>query len=238
MSDSKVKKMNPKDQHVELQQPPVSLPGQSKQLLTDGEYPGGWDMEEFKNLKSYAARGRYAKEKLGRLGSGSARIVFEIDDDTVLKLARNKKGLAQNGLEAEISSTNWYDFVAKVTDAEPNDLWIESEKARKMKRSDFKRLTGFKFDDFVNALINEAGKRDGRRPSYFNPVDPEVAGDIYDDELFNSILSFIADYDMAPGDFQRISSWGVVLREGHEIPVLIDYGVSKDIFNDLYVKKR
>jgi len=227
--------------HVELEQPPIPVPGdkEDRYLLTDevAEYPEGWDMEEFKALPSYAARGRYAKEKLGRLGSGSARIVFEINPTTVLKLARNKKGLAQNELEAEISATGWYDFIAQVHDAEPNNLWIESEKARKMKKRDFKNLVGFKFNDFTNALVNEAAKAAGGRPSYFNTVDPEVAGDIYADELFDEMLRFIADYDLAPGDFARISSWGVVERDGHELPVLIDYGVSKSIFNDLYVRK-
>jgi len=224
-----------RDQHLELQNEPIPQPGDSgKSLLMDAEYPGGWDMEEFKNLKSYAARGRYAKEKLGRLGSGSARIVFEIDPETVLKLARNEKGLAQNELEADVSATGWYDFVAKVHDAEPNNLWIEMEKAQKMKKSDFRRLTGFKFDDFTDTLRNQTDARG----SMMFAVDPDVAEELYDDEFFNNILGFVADYDILPGDFQRTSSWGIVDREGHEVPVLIDYGISKSIYNDYYVKRR
>ena len=196
-------------------------------------------MEEFKNLKSYAARGRYAKEKLGKLGTGSARVVFEIDADTVLKLARNAKGLAQNELEAEISATNWYDFVAKVHDAEPKNLWIEMEKARKLKKSDFKRMTGFKFDDFVNTIRNEAEANAGRgRGGPLFGVDPEIVEQIFETDLFNGIVSFIHDYDILAADFQRTSSWGIVNREGHDVPILIDYGISQTIYNDYYVNKR
>jgi hypothetical protein len=220
-------------------QEPTPVPGNTdgQYILKDSvaDYPEGWDMDHFKSLPSYKARGQYAKQKLGHLGTGSARVVFEINDTTVLKLARNTKGLAQNNLEADISNYG-YDFVAKVFDAEPKDLWIEAEKARKMARKDFKNLTGFSFVDFTNALHNEASKINFKKLSIPKPVSLEASQEIYDDDMFNDILSFIADYDIAPGDFYRISSWGVVERDGAEVPVLVDYGVNNTTLNDLYIK--
>ena len=44
-------------------------------------------MKVFKSLPSFAARVRYCNEKLQRISSGSARIVYKIDDEKVLKLA-------------------------------------------------------------------------------------------------------------------------------------------------------
>lgn len=223
------------------QNEPVPVPGETDgtYLLKDAvaDYPAGWDMEHFKALPSYKARGQYAKQRLGKLGIGSARVVFEINDTTVLKLARNHKGLAQNELESDISNFG-YDFVAKVFESEKNFLWIESEKARKMKKPEFKRLTGYPFESYTNALVNESLKMRHGRTGMYLPVDAEYADDIYDSELFNEILSFIADYDILPQDFRRLSSWGVVNRDGQDVPVLIDYGISSTIYNDLYVKKK
>jgi hypothetical protein len=224
-----------RDRHPELKKEPRPIEGSSNKMLIQDDYPAGWDMEHFKNLPSYKKRIRYAKEKLGRLGSGSARVVFDIDEDKVFKLAKNSKGLAQNDLESDISATGWYDFVARVFDADPNNLWIESEKATKMKKSDFKKLTGFKFDDWTNTLLQRTRELQGDRGGIFFAA-PENYDEILEDELFNNIISFIMDYDIVPGDFARISSWGIVNREGHEVPVLIDYGISKSIYNDYYVK--
>lgn len=227
---------NNRDKHPELKQEPIYQGDSGQRALIQDDYPAGWSVEEFKALPSFKKRVEYAKEKLGKLGTGSARIVFEIDDDMVLKLARNKKGLAQNDLESEIAATSWYDFVAKVYDADPNNLWIESEKATRMKKSDFKRVTGFKFDDWAETLLERYRELQGHRGGSFY-LAPDDYDEILEDELFNNILSFIAEYDIAPGDFARISSWGIVNRDGHEVPVLIDYGVSRSIYNDYYVRK-
>lgn len=234
--------MNPRDnrnKHPELKKEPVASDGggdDGQRMLIQDDYPAGWSVDDFKSLPSFKKRVAYAKEKLGKLGAGSARIVFDIDDDMVLKLARNKKGLAQNELEADIAATDWYDFVAKVYDADPNNLWLEAEKARPMKKSDFKAITGFDFDDWGNTLLEEHRRNQGQRGGSFY-LAPDNYDEIREDELFNSIMSFVMDYDIAPGDFARISSWGIVNREGHEVPVLIDYGVSRTIYNDFYVKR-
>jgi hypothetical protein len=226
-----------KNNHPELRQDPVPQEDDNQQRsLIQDEYPANWNVEEFKALPSFKKRVTYAKEKLGKLGTGSARVVFEIDEDKVLKLARNKKGLAQNDLESDIAATGWYDFVAQVYDADPDNLWIESEKAVPMKKSDFKNITGFDFEDWGNVLLERYRElQRSRGGTHF--VVPDNYDEILEDELFNDIMSFIMDYDIAPGDFARITSWGIVNREGHEVPVLIDYGVSRSIYNDYYVRK-
>ena len=63
------------------------------------EYPESWNIEDFKKLTSFNARVKYCEEKLRRISSGSSRIVYKIDDQKVLKLAKNKKGIAQNNQE-------------------------------------------------------------------------------------------------------------------------------------------
>jgi len=233
-----------KNKHTELEQAPRRLSSDASvptliqdDLFDEVNYPKEFDVSIFKKLPTFKKRVEYATLKLGKIGTGSSRVVFDADNDTVLKIAKNDKGLAQNELEAEVSRLGWYDFVAKVYEAEPNNLWIESEKARKMKPSDFKRLTGFKFRDWTNTLMAEYTRRSGQRGGAMYMAS-ENYDEIVESDLFQSLLSFIADYEIMPGDFGRISSWGIVNRDGTETPILIDYGISKTIYNDFYVSKK
>ena len=88
---------------------------QESELMED--YPSSFDMGTFKSLKSHAGRNRYAQEHLQRLSSGSSRIVYKIDDEKVLKLAKNDKGIAQNEVEIEYGQyPDIDDVVAKIFD--------------------------------------------------------------------------------------------------------------------------
>lgn len=69
---------------------------QYKNIIGEMAYPVSFNFDEFKSLKSFAQRVRYCDEHLQKLGSGSSRIVYVVDNDKVLKLAKNKKGLAVN----------------------------------------------------------------------------------------------------------------------------------------------
>jgi len=103
--------------------------------ILNEDYPSSFDMEEFKKLTSFAARIRYCEEHLQRISSGSSRIVYKIDDEKVLKLAKNKKGLAQN--EIEVMYGQSYDLestVAHVFEHDENYLWVEMELARKVRK--------------------------------------------------------------------------------------------------------
>jgi hypothetical protein len=200
-----------------------------------------WDLEHFKQLPSFRARVEYATKQLGsKLGAGSARVVFPVKDDSsgdggisVLKLAKNKKGLAQNEVEAEISdlSSGYSEIIAmvKAYDQE-NYFWLEVERADKITKADFRKLTGFDFDTFGSVLINEISKR----PTM--SVDPGLAREIYDSPLLEKMVSFIRDFGQQPGDLDRLSSWGKVTRNGRQFAVLVDYGLSREVFQQHYKK--
>jgi len=217
---------------------PVSRDSTKYILQDDASYPEGWDLEHFKNLPSFKKRVAYAREKLAHIGSGSSRIVFDVDPNTVLKLARNKKGLAQNTLEAEISDQGYHpDLVTQVHGHDAEYLWIEAEKARKMKKSEFQAINGYNFDIFGKVLVNEMRKERGHKHGTYY-VDPEVARQIYNDDFFEKVMNFTKAYDLTAGDLARQSSWGIVNRSGKDITVIIDYGVSQDIYKDFYIRGR
>lgn len=216
----------------------MTTSGDEKTLLMDegyldeADYPQGWNMEEFKNLPSTAAKVRYAQQHLGKkLGAGSARIVFKIDDNTVMKLAKNKKGIAQNEVEADVSRIG-YSIIADVLDEEPNGLYIEMERAKKMKAADFKAATGYSFNDFKAALHYQSLRR---RPSRWGmPSKPAGYEAVDDSEFFHEVVGLMADFDMPAGDLMRPSSWGIVERGGTKVPVLVDYGFTQSVDDEFY----
>ena len=87
------------------------------------DYPVSFDMEHFKTINSFNDRVQYCEEHLQRISSGSGRIAYKIDEEKVLKLAKNKKGVAQN--EAEIEGQDGYVTIfAKTFEYHPNYLWL------------------------------------------------------------------------------------------------------------------
>lgn len=118
-----------------------------EQLDELGNYPQSFSMDVFKSLPSFSKRIQYCQQHLRRIASGSSRIVYDIDGKVVLKLAKNKKGIAQNEAESgDAYMHNTYGCFADVYDVDENNLWIEMQMARKAKTSDFKKITGFDFN--------------------------------------------------------------------------------------------
>lgn len=201
--------------------------------LMGEDYPSSFNMEEFKKLTSFNARIKYCETHLSRISSGSARIVYKIDDEKVLKLAKNKKGLAQN--EIEISHSQYHDIsdvVARVFDYHQDDLWSEMELARKVTKGNFKSITGFNFEDYSSVLLSYSD-RNKSRPIYPKP-NPEIAEAMWEDEFTYGILDYIGTYDVPVGDLVRTSSYGIVKRDGQDTIVLIDYGLDNETYTSYY----
>ena len=69
--------------------------------MINEKYPNGWDLNTFKKLNTFKSRIEYCDKYLQKINSGSGRIVYKIDNDKVLKLAKNIKGIAQNSTEIQ-----------------------------------------------------------------------------------------------------------------------------------------
>jgi len=214
---------------------------QYNRLLNEMAYPMTFNMDEFKKLSSFAARIRYCQSRLQRLSSGSSRIVYKIDDEKVLKLAKNNKGIAQNQTECDYYLQQIGCF-AKIYDVDTdNYLWIEMQLARKAKPSDFKRLTGYDFnvicawiDYYSEGYSRRRGYRNKQYDELFQSEDFQSVYDDYD-SIFYQLQDYLGNYQLeSTGDLKRISSWGVVSNNGQEEIVLIDFGLNDDVWNDYY----
>lgn len=209
-------------------------------ILDEMAYPSTWNIDTFKGINSFNGRVKYCEQHLKRLSSGSSRIVYQIDDEKVLKLAKNNKGIAQNSNEGDYYLQN-NELFAKVFDRDREGLWIEMELANKAKPSDFKRITGYDFT-MIKEFITYIGNRFSRynrsiNEKYISFFESEEFIEMcYDgDNIFSNIMSYMEDYALGSfGDLQRISSWGIVKRNGEDALVLIDFGLTNDTYDRYY----
>lgn len=207
-------------------------------ILTETPLPPDWDKSKFKSSTPFAQRVRYAQERAAKIGTGSSRIAFEIEYEgrpTVLKIAKNKKGIAQNEYESQMFSdyyvTGMGITIPMIDHDEENDppTWLHLEKAEKMKPNQFKQFfSGLTPDEMMEVVMYMCGKLPSNR---FSSEQIERFNDIYEDnELINSMVDLIGNYDIATGDFARLANWGVY----NNSPVIIDIGGSSDVIAKYY----
>jgi len=196
--------------------------------------PDDWDSEAFDNDKSFASRVRYAKERAKTIGTGSARIAFEIEYQgrpTILKIAKNKKGIAQNEYEANMFNDHYLTVmgitIPMIDHDEKNDppTWLHVEKAEKMKPTQFKKFfNGMAPREAILAAKYMSGKWNfpvtADRKEKYNKIFEE-------NETFSSLVDLLSNYDIEPGDFMREANWGIYKGEA----VIIDLGASTDVIS-------
>ena len=94
--------------------------------LKEMAYPSTFNIEEFMSLSSFAKRVEYCNKRLKFLGQGSSRRVYMIDNEKCLKLARNKKGIAQNEAEND-GYLQQLNLCPKIYKSDHKGLWIEAQ---------------------------------------------------------------------------------------------------------------
>lgn len=83
------------------------------------------------SFRQIAQKIRWRRYKF--LGAGSGRAVFDLGDGTVVKVARNIRGIAQNRAEYEIALTADNDLFAKVLHISKSYTFLIMEKAERIK---------------------------------------------------------------------------------------------------------
>ena len=171
------------------------------------------------------------------MGTGSSRVAFEIPFEgrsTILKVARNKKGMAQNEYEAQMLN-DYYVTGLGITipiidydEEHDQPTWIHTEKADKMTPSLFKKyFNGLNPNEVMELVTHMIGRVRHELP----PETIEKYQEIYDsNETINSLVDLVGNYDIAGADFARVANWGVYNNE----PVIIDIGASTEIIKQHY----
>ena len=196
-------------------------------------YPEAFKIENLNAQKSYTAKKRYLASHLKPIGSGTGRIVYYVDNTKCIKLAKNEKGLAQNRVESQGYIQNEYsDVVALVLSSDDNDYWHEMELAKKISPKRFTELTGLGWQEYCWMIRCILGPN--KSDYIYGTPTQEQIDTYYEHEFAGQILHMADDLQMPAGDFQRISTYGEILRNGKAMAVLCDYGLDEHVYNDYY----
>ena len=207
--------------------------------------PADWDPAALGHDKTFKSRLEYALQRAPRLGGGSSRVAFVIPDqgrETVLKIAKNNKGLAQNQAEADILDDGYLgrlDIVIPLVDYEKTNrepVWIQTEKANKVSQQKLAKLLHaggrWPMTNFLYAVENKLG----RRQKYMSSLD-DITQDMINTgsseqniEIFMDYVDQVADLcsssSLLAADFGTASNWG----EYQGRPVIIDLGFTESVY--------
>lgn len=196
----------------------------------------GFSFNDLLSLPSYKERIAYCKKMLGSpIGNGSSRIVFQISDERVLKVAKNEKGIAQNEFEAEYGKQN-YDIFPKIFNVDRDDyVFIESEYVLPCKKRDFQKALGISFDKFREFIKFAYNTYSRGRKVYTMMSEDEFNDLVENNENLSDIYDYLGNYGLTTiGDLLRLANLGMVWRHGQEWIVILDDGLNETIFNDYY----
>lgn len=193
--------------------------------LFESPIPDHWDNSVFIGKSSFKARLAYAKKMAQRLGAGSSRVAFEIEYQgrpTILKLAKNKKGLSQN--EEEVNILNDYyirnlEITIPLIDYDERHVqpqWIHTEKAEKMTPTKFQEFFGV---DAKTVLRFSEYHIYGKPPLYRDTY-IELGKILLENEYVQKLTELIMNTFIIPDDLTRLENWGIYKNH----PVVIDLG--------------
>jgi hypothetical protein len=179
-------------------------------------------LKRLSDIKSYDDRVKFLEGMFEKLGEGSSRVVFKMDDKNIIKCAINERGIAQNLAEGnprmQRSCTN--DIAA----VDAKGKWLIMRFTESITKERFKELTGLSFDPFFEAIHY---KFNNESDNWSPPRDYEK---IEKHPLFECVANLIFDMDMQIGDLAKINGWSEL--DGR--PVLRDTGLTREIFQDMY----
>jgi hypothetical protein len=213
--------------------------------LDEMALPADWDPTMLGHDKTFKSRLEYALQRAPRLGGGSSRVAFTIPDqgrETVLKIAKNNKGTAQNQAEADILDDGYLgklDIVIPLVDYDrENNLptWIQTEKANKVSQTKLRKLLhcdklNYGITYFTYAVHNLLGHKQKYMPDTKTIKEKMLeAGQTEQDldiffEYVDDVANLVSSSGLLVDDLVNASNWG----EYQGRPVIIDLGFTESV---------
>ena len=218
-------------------------------------------LEKLNSLPSLKKKLDFVDSSLELIGIGTARKVYKFGDK-VLKIAKDKRGIAQNKEEVKVSKENNKLFTI-VFDVDPKFLWIVAEKAKPCTEKEFRSIYGISYDDFYGFMFClEMNIKPGTNPRRLldTLVSKEFKVPMIDvflswhqykrtgDKSLNkygisnkcgNFLTRCYQYKMSHPEFvadelATMENVGIVNRDGKISAIIIDSGMSEDVLFQLY----
>jgi len=218
----------------------------NEEIIDEMPLPADWDPQQMRQQgTSFKSRLQYALERAKKLGTGSSRVATTIEYQgrpTVLKIAKNQKGLAQNSVEADILSDGYASqlgILIPIIDYDEQNrepTWVHTELAQKVNE---KQLCQFMGCDNLDQLVNMAWAITGKKRYVGNYQDyvkflrergktDEQIETMTD--YANTLADLNSNFDVELADFARAANWGIYNGK----PVIIDVGFNSNVLNQYY----
>ena len=219
-----------------------------------------FDWDEFKKLadddSTYRKAIQYCEECLGEpIGDGSSRIVFEIDDYTVLKIARYRGSLYQNKTEVKnYQQLKHNPLIPKIYGYADDYTWVWCERVLPCDHEDFKKILGITYGNDYEGWPPEEEKM--KEVGYDKYTEPQIVdnkgidfihllqlyykykdgNDIDDEEAYDVLMKWmkkpwfkyfieLTDYTSQYELFD--DNFGIANRNGKPTIVVLDMGIEK-----------
>lgn len=167
-------------------------------LLMKEYMDSSFDWDKFNYLLDnigITAAEEYCYKKLGKpLGEGSSRIVFEIDDHTVLKLSLSKDDIEQNLHEYNVyKELKGNPLLPKIYAHSDDYVWLWCEKVLPCHARDFEKILGIPYSQgsyFDYKVLKDKDKEEGiGYDEYENPSSLKIVAK--DDDDNDKVLTFM-----------------------------------------------
>jgi ribosomal protein S18 acetylase RimI-like enzyme len=217
----------------------------NEEVLDEMPLPADWDPAQYQQGTTFKQRLAYALERAKKLGTGSSRVATTIEYQgrpTVLKIAKNQKGLAQNSVEADILSDGYASqlgILIPIIDYDEQNrepTWVHTEMATKASEKQLCNIMGCdNLDQLVNMAWAITGKKTyvGNYQNYVTFLRQRGKTDEQIEtmsEYANTLADLATSFDVELGDFTRAANWGMYNGK----PVIIDVGFNSNVLNQYY----
>ena len=194
-----------------------------------------FNTEDFKNIKSFKNRLLYCKQKLGKpIGNGSSRIVWNINNNIILKLAKNKKGLEQNRTECNQPINELFTKIYEYDNI--NYQWIIAEKAYKLTEDLTEQILKIPYDIFEDFCIATWMSKPEYKDKPFYRELPKQYQKLLSNKKLKQWYNFILNNNNIYSIAELINPYnlGVVIRKNKPYIVIIDSGFDENVAKNQY----
>ena len=221
----------------------------NEEIIDEMPLPADWDPQQMKQQgTTFKSRLAYALERAKKLGTGSSRVATIIEYEgrpTVLKIAKNQKGLAQNSVEASILEDGYASqlgiLIPLIDYDEQNrePSWIHTEMATKASEKQLCQLMKcYSLHELVQTAYNIVGKYRNSKEKLNDTLEKMRHFNVSEDDIetfldyANKLGDLHNSFDVELGDFSRAANWGIY--QGN--PVIVDVGFNSNVMNQYYVR--
>lgn len=190
---------------------------------------------------------------LYKLGEGASRVVFQIDDEKVIKIEKDKRFGTEQQNDQEVNAyrkcdDNMKEFVPIIYEWDKNHIypmWIIAEQVLTATYADFQKILGIDFGSYTSSADIAQMKQDMQNYSKypgktinkysFNLMDfLEAYGEndleLYYDQIktnpwLKELFILLQRHIVCYWELENIQNWGLVQRNGKPKLIILDIGI-------------